>query len=123
MSLTAYRRTNSMTEAPRAAERRLMTEITAEMITARDTERRGQALIEPLHRNRELWGVFSATCGAQGNELPMPLRASIISLALWVDRYTTDVVAGREPIDGLISVNMAIIDGLGTLPSQNAAAG
>ena len=123
MSLTAYRRTNSMTEAPRAAERRLMTEITAEMIAARDTERRGQALIEPLHRNRELWGVFSATCGAQGNELPMPLRASIISLALWVDRYTTDVVAGREPIDGLISVNMAIIDGLGTLPSQNAAAG
>lgn len=123
MSLTAYRRTNSMTEAPRAAERRLMTEITAEMIAARDTERRGQALIEPLHRNRELWGVFSATCGAQGNELPKPLRASIVSLALWVDRYTTDVVAGREPIDGLISVNMAIIDGLGTLPPQNAAAG
>ena len=123
MSLTAYRRTNSMTEAPRAAERRLMTEITAEMIAARDAEGRGQALIEPLHRNRELWGVFSATCGAQGNELPKSLRASIISLALWVDRYTTHVVAGREPIDELISVNMVIIDGLGALPTQNAAAG
>ena len=122
MSLAAYRRTNSITEAPRAAERRLMTEITAEMIAARDAERYGQALMEPLHRNRELWGIFSATCGAHGNELPKALRASIISLALWVDRYTSNVVAGRETIDGLISVNMAIIDGLGSLQPDNAAA-
>lgn len=121
MSLTAYRRTNVMTETPRAAERRLMTEITAEMIAARDAACRGSALMSPLHRNREVWGLFSVTCGAQGNALPRTLRAEIISLALWVDRYTTDVVAGREPIDALISVNLAIIDGLAAMPPQNAA--
>ena len=40
------------------------------------------------------------------------LRASIISIALWVDRFTSDVVAGRESIEELIVVNRAIIDGL-----------
>jgi flagellar protein FlaF len=42
------------------------------------------------------------------------LRAGIISIGLWVDRFTSDVVAGREPIDPLIGVNRAILDGLAT---------
>lgn len=40
------------------------------------------------------------------------MRASIISLALWVDHFTSDVVTGRESIDDLIAVNRDIIDGL-----------
>jgi flagellar biosynthesis activator protein FlaF len=59
-----------------------------------------------------VWSTFSALCGAPGNGLPPPLRAGIISLALWVDRFTSDVVTGRDSIDELIGVNRAIIDGL-----------
>ena len=47
-----------------------------------------------------------------GNQLPDTLRASIISIALWVDRFTSDVVAGRDSIDGLIQVNRSISEGL-----------
>jgi flagellar protein FlaF len=44
--------------------------------------------------------------------LPIPLRAAIVSLGLWVERYTTDVAAGRDRIDALIEINRLIIDGL-----------
>lgn len=112
MSLNAYKRARNIVETPRQAERRLMYEITGDMVHARDSGFAGGALMPALHRNRELWSVFSAACGTAGNELPAALRASIISLALWVDHFTSDVVAGREPIDDLIIVNRDIIEGL-----------
>ncbi|MBL7373040.1 flagellar FlaF family protein, partial [Escherichia coli] len=55
-----------------------------------------------------------------GNGLPHELRAQIISLALWVDRFTSDVIAGRERIRELIEVNRMIMDGLRT-PHRAAA--
>jgi len=108
----AYRNAQSFAERPRAVEHRLMTEITSEMISARDSGSGTAALMPALHRNREVWSVLSAVCGATGNRLPAPLRASMISLSIWVDRFTSEVVAGREPIDALIDVNRAIIEGL-----------
>ena len=112
MSLDAYRRVRSIAETPRAQEYRLMSQITGEMIKARDTGLAGAALMPTLHRNREVWSTFSALCGAPGNQLPAELRASIISIALWVERYTSDVVAGRDTIEELIEVNRSIIEGL-----------
>lgn len=113
MSLNAYRSARSRAETPRAAERRLMGEITGEMMEVRAAGLAGAALIQPLHRNREMWTAFAADCGASGNGLPDRLRAQIVSLALWVDRYTSDVVIGRETIDALIDMNRTIMEGLG----------
>jgi flagellar protein FlaF len=112
MSLAAYQRTRQIAETPREAEYRLMSQITGEMIHARDSGLQGAALMPSLGRNREAWSTFSSACGAPGNQLPPPLRASIISIALWVDRFTSEVVAGRDSIDELITVNRAIIEGL-----------
>lgn len=112
MSINAYRRVRGIAESPRAQEYRLMSEITGEMINARDAGLSGMALIPALHRNREVWTTFSAMCSAPGNKLPDGLRASIISLALWVERFTSEVVTGRDTIDELIMVNRSIIDGL-----------
>ena len=112
MSLDVYRRVRTIAETPRAQEYRLMSQITGEMTHACDRRLSGPALVPSLHRNREVWGVFASQCAAQGNGLPDDLRASIISIALWVDRYTSEVAAGRDSIDDLITVNRAIIDGL-----------
>lgn len=112
MSLNAYQRARSIVESPRATEFRLMSQITGDMMHARDSGLSGAALAPVLHRNREVWSVFSSACGAPGNELPAQLRASIISIALWVDRFTSDVVAGRESIEELIEVNRTITEGL-----------
>lgn len=112
MTLEAYRAARSRAETPRAAEYRLLGEITGEMMDAAAAGVTGALLMEPLHRNRQMWGAFATDCGAVGNGLPPLLRAQIISLALWVDRYTSDVMSGREPIGELIALNKTIMEGL-----------
>ena len=120
MSLAAYQSVRRLSEAPRDTEHRLMGQITGEMIIAREAQKEGAGLAEPLHRNREMWNLFSADCAAPGNELPHSLRASIISLALWVDRYSSEVIAGRESIDDLIDVNRSVMEGLAAHRLTNA---
>lgn len=112
MSIAAYKQAISIAEQPRVTEYRLVSQITGELIAARDSGLTGAALLPALHRNRELWAVFRAECSAAGNGLPDGLRAAIISLGLWVDRFTSEVVTAREPIDPLIDVNQLILDGL-----------
>lgn len=112
MTLAAYQRAHRAAEHPRSTEHRLLAEISHELRSAWADGRRGAALMPALHRNRELWSTFAAVCGAPGNALPDTLRAGIISLALWVDRHTSAVVAGREDIAPLLEANQALMDGL-----------
>lgn len=112
MSLASYRKVQNSAGTPRSNERRLVAEITGEMITDWEKGYRGAQLMPVLHRNREMWGLFSSACATAGNELPPQVRASIISLALWVDRFTSDVVAGREEIASLVDVNQDLLEGL-----------
>ena len=123
MSLDAYRRTQSMSATPRATEYRLMSQVTGDMIQAKESGLTGAALMRPLHRNREVWSTLAILCGSPGNNLPVTLRASIISLALWVERYTSDVIRRRDSIDALISVNCAIIEGLAMENAGRGVAG
>lgn len=128
MTINAYQAARSRAETPRAAELRLMREVTGEMLTAHDAGLKGALLMPSLYRNREMWTAFVTDCGARGNTLAIELRAKIISLGLWVDRFTSDVVAGRESIMELITVNRTIMEGLGGsaategLPAAAAAA-
>lgn len=119
MTYLAYERTRTMVENPRATEYRLISEISREVMAAWDRGSRGAALMPALHRNREMWSTFAATCGAPGNTLSPEVRASIISLALWVDRHTSAVVAGRETIEPLLDVNRSLLEGLS--PARLAA--
>ncbi|WIW90907.1 flagellar biosynthesis regulator FlaF (plasmid) [Sphingobium sp. V4] len=112
MSLNAYRRAQEIAATPRGTEYRLMSQITAEMMAARDAGLVGVGLMPSLHRNRRAWSTFSNLCASPDNQLPEDLRARIISIGLWVERHTSDVVRGRESIDDLIVVNRAIIEGL-----------
>ncbi|QIG79727.1 flagellar biosynthesis regulator FlaF [Stakelama tenebrarum] len=120
MSVNAYQAARSRAETPRAAEQRLIGEIIGDMMIARDAGLKGPALMAPLHRNREMWSAFATDCGAPGNGLPDELRAQIVSISLWVDRFTSDVMAGREKIDDLIDVNRTILDGLRGSPAMAA---
>jgi flagellar protein FlaF len=112
VSLIAYQRAHRAAEHPRSTEYRLLAEISLELRHAWSSGRRGAQLMPALHRNREMWSTFAAACGSTGNALPDPLRAGIISLALWVDRHTSAVVAGREDIEPLLDANQALMDGL-----------
>lgn len=112
MPLSAYQRARQVLETPRSTEHRLLGEITAGLMHARDAGLSGAALMDVLHRNREVWQAFAADCGLPGNGLPAQLRASIVSIALWVDRHISLVMAGREELEPLIEINRLVMQGL-----------
>lgn len=120
MTLNAYQAALARAETPRSAELRLLGEITGEMMDAEERGLKGAMLMPSLHRNRQVWHAFHTDCIDPNNGLPRELRAQIASLALWVDRFTSDVIAGRERLRELIEVNRTIMDGL-RVPQRAAA--
>lgn len=111
MGISAYRRRQGF-DPPRMVEHRLLSQVTGAMMAAEYDGARGAGLKDILHWNREIWATFSAACADSGNRLPAQLRGNIISLSLWVDRHSGEVMAGRGEIRDLIEVNRLVMEGL-----------
>jgi len=119
MSLKAYKIAAERAESPREIEYRLFGEVTRALMEAAgatDITVRMNA----LDWNRRLWSTLALDCGAEGNQLPPTLRAQIISLSLWVTRYTTEIARDNVPVQPLIDVNRSIMEGLRPSPSKAA---
>lgn len=69
-------------------------------------------LASALDKNRQLWSMLASDCMIDGNALPEAARAQIISLSLWVSRYSSDVMRAGAPITPLIEINKTVMDGL-----------
>ncbi|CAN1510167.1 FlaF Flagellar biosynthesis regulator FlaF [Caulobacteraceae bacterium] len=113
MSLQAYQKAAARAENPREAEYRLFGQVTRALIQAAelpDADVKGR--IDALDWNRRLWSALASDCSAPENQLPIPLRAQIISLSLWVSRYTSSVIRREEDIDALIDINRIMMNGL-----------
>lgn len=62
---------------------------------------------------RRLWSVFLMDLSHEDNALPDKLRASLISIGMWVRRESDLIDAGdSKNFDGLIEINQLIADGL-----------
>ncbi|MDA5193205.1 flagellar biosynthesis regulator FlaF [Govanella unica] len=112
MSLTAYQKAQSATETPRDVEYRLFAQVTSALTRAKEHGTRDGEYVKALDWNRRMWSTFTSDCSAEGNQLPKDLRARIISIGMWVSRYTSDVIRNGADIDALIDVNRAIMEGL-----------
>ena len=113
MSLRAYQQTSARAETPRQAEYRLFAQVTMALITASKLDRADfVGRVEALDWNRRLWSALGSDCADPSNQLPAETRAGILSLSIWVGKYTSDVMAGREDIQDLIDVNRMIMQGL-----------
>ncbi|MBR9825828.1 MAG: flagellar biosynthesis regulator FlaF [Alphaproteobacteria bacterium] len=120
MSLQAYQAASNRSEDPRATEYRLFAHVTRGLMTAQDTPKDDiQARVQPLDLNRRMWSNFATDCASEDNQLPDQLRASIISLSLFVSKHTS--VAMRDPaaIEDLIDINRTIMQGL--MPQADGA--
>lgn len=119
MSLEAYRRVQKVAESPREAEYRLFAQVTSALLKAEAEKHSGVILVDTLDWNRRIWSALSTDCATLGNGMPAALRGQIISLALWVSRYSSEVAAGKAGLDALIDVNRAIMDGLAARPAAS----
>jgi flagellar protein FlaF len=113
MSLQAYQQAASRGESPRDTEYRLFAQVTLALIEAAKADPNDlPARIDALDWNRSVWNVLLNDCSASGNQLPPQLRASIISLAIWVGKHTSAVIRRKEEIQPLIDVNRLVMQGL-----------
>jgi len=113
MSLQAYQRAAEQAEGPKQTEFRLFGLVTRALMDAAEKDAADfSGRIRALHWNRRLWTALSADCGNPHNALPVQLRASIISLGIWVDKHTSEVMARKAEIQPLIDVNRIIMQGL-----------
>ncbi|THD58046.1 flagellar biosynthesis regulator FlaF [Phenylobacterium sp.] len=123
MSLQAYRQAAARAESPREAEYRLFAQVTLALMEAAKADPKDVAArIDALDWNRRVWAALSDDCASPGNGLPKPLRASIISLAIWVGRHTSKVIRRQEQIEPLIEINRMIMQGLMPAPAAASAA-
>jgi flagellar protein FlaF len=123
MSLQAYQQAATRAETPREMEYRLFAQVTRALMEAAKLDeleigRRADA----LDWNRRVWKTLAADCSDVGNQLPAPLRASIISLSIWVEKHTSLVIRRQESFEPLIEINRMIMQGLAQRDGITAAA-
>ncbi|MGA7710353.1 MAG: flagellar biosynthesis regulator FlaF [Rhizomicrobium sp.] len=112
MTLKAYQNTQFSTEDPRETEYRVFGQVTGALIDAQRKSKSGGPLAEAIDWNRTLWRTLAADCLDDRNQLPQDLRAQIVSLSLWVTRYSKEVTRQGASLDPLIDVNRTIMQGL-----------
>lgn len=123
MSLQAYQQAATRAENPRDMEYRLFAQVTRALMDASKLDPTDFAgRMDALDWNRRLWSTLAADCGQPDNAMPPPLRASIISLSIWVTKHTSLVIRNQEEFEPLIEINRMIMQGLSAGASTSAAA-
>jgi flagellar protein FlaF len=112
VTLKAYQKTQRITEDPREKEYRLFGQVTGALIDAQKNNARGTPLVEAIDWNKRLWRTLAADCLDDRNRLSQDVRAKIVSLSLWVSKYSKEVTRQGASLDPLIAVNRTIMQGL-----------
>lgn len=120
MSLRAYQKTQLRSEQPRETEYRLFGQVTAALIEADKSRSDLKKVVDAIDWNRRMWSALAADCSSDGNPLPPNLRAQIVSLSLWVSRFSSEALRTGESLEALIDVNRLIMQGLSPRPATPA---
>jgi flagellar protein FlaF len=124
MSLQAYQRAAEQAEGPKQAEYRLFGLVTRALMDAAQADVTNlRVRMKALHWNRRLWTTLATDCANPSNSLPVPLKANIISLSIWVDKHTSQVMQKQAAIQPLIDVNRIIMQGLSGQMASTGPAG
>jgi flagellar protein FlaF len=112
MSIKAYQRAATQADSPRELEYKAFGQVTAGLVRVKEEKPAPAAVAEALDANRRLWNLLSADCSVPENQLPLELRGQIISLALWVARYSGEVLRDGADVEPLIDINRTMMEGL-----------
>jgi flagellar protein FlaF len=114
MGYTAYKASQQQTQDTRDVEYRLLAQVTAALIAAKE-KTAAYELREKLDAvlwNRDVWAALRVDLSSEGNNLPKELRASLISIAIWIEKESLRLLDGKGDIDAVIDVNRNIMAGL-----------
>ena len=111
MVANPYAEAIATTETPRQREFRLLARANRLLNDAKD---RGDiaSLYRAVLYNRQIWNTFLIDLTDERNALPKELKGALISIGVWVERFSDPVCEGEESVDDLIEVNRNIMEGL-----------
>ncbi len=125
----AYQQSQNTTQNPRDVEYRLLGQVTAAMIAAQEVFEASKAdvklkkqVVDAALWNRNVWSAFRSDLLNEGNQLPKELKAQLISISLFIERETNEIMNGDADFEALIDINQQIIEGLRPNPAAQAAA-
>lgn len=111
MSANPYTTAVEATETPRQREYRLLARANRQL-----SDTKGKKDIAGLYKavmyNRQIWNTFMIDLTDENNQLPKELKGALISLGIWVEKFSDQVCNGDESVDDLIEVNRSIMEGL-----------
>jgi|688.fasta_scaffold1183738_1 flagellar protein FlaF len=65
-------------------------------------------------RLRRIWSALISDLSNENNALPDELRASLISIGIWIQKELDKIDAGKsDNYSGIIEINQIIVNGLG----------
>jgi len=110
MSVAAYQKANQNTENPKQTEYRAFAIFTRAL---EEAEVGGPiATVKAVADNRQLWLTLQIDLASEENMLPLDLKAQLLSIAIWVNKYSVAAMKGEASLEPLISVNKQIMEGL-----------
>jgi flagellar protein FlaF len=100
-------------QVARGRERALLLNVVAKLDQAKRGGVASREAVEAIYFLRRVWSALLVDLSHEDNALPDTLRASLISIGLWINREADLVDAGKSSnFDGLIEINRMIADGL-----------
>lgn len=111
MSYDKYRQAQRNTETPRQTEYRIFGQMIVRLRKAKEAGKK-QDIIQAVAWNRRFWLALQMDLSLEGNRLPDQLKAQLISMSIFIDKYSGKVIRGEEDIDLLIELNQNIMAGL-----------
>ncbi len=119
MGLQAYQKTQKTVESAKNTEYRLFAQVTRALMEASELEKTDPKVIDALSWNRKLWNTLARDCAMDENRLPDEVRAGIISLSIWVNKHSSEVMREGGDIADLIEINRSIMEGLAASPAAS----
>ena len=86
--------------------------VTRELLANKTKDKEDPEFLRALDDNRRLWHALEEDLVCPQNQLPDPLKAKIISVAIWVQSHSKLAEHGEATTEPLIQVNESIMKGL-----------
>lgn len=116
MSYSAYKFSPQAASDGRDTEYRLLAQVTARLMSLHEQAVAGTAdkrsIVDAALWNRNIWAALRTDLLSEGNQLPKQLRASLVSIAIWIEKECMKVMDGQGDLHALIEVNRNIMAGL-----------
>ena len=120
--LEAYKSAQKSVMSGREIEAMALTRAALQLKKCRnnwDPDDKNRERIDSLEKNQKIWSILQGELAREDNPLPKQLREDLLSLSLFVDKRTFDIMAfpAPEKLDILININLNIAAGLRSNPS------